>query len=137
MRVPEGLVLGDVKTTEGIWHFTGWDKTEVTDVRGDVYFTGTWKFSQFAEVLNEAPTLNAADKEIAVGDTFDARKDVTAEDKENGNLTDQIEVILNTVDTSKAGVYEVTYKVTGEDGASVTDDPGHCKGQGERSCDTQ
>ena len=36
---------------------------------------------------------------------------VTALDKEDGDLTDKIEVINNTVDTSKAGTYTVTYKV--------------------------
>ena len=45
---------------------------------------------------------------------------VTALDKEDGDLTDKIEVINNTVDTSKAGTYTVTYKVTDSNGASVT-----------------
>ncbi len=120
VRVPEGLVLNDVKTADGIWHFTGWDQTEIENVSGDVTFTGTWQFSEFAEVLNEAPVISAADQTITVGDAFDARKDVTAKDREDGDLTDQIEVVRSTVDTSKSGVYEVTYKVTDADGASVT-----------------
>lgn len=72
------------------------------------------------EVLNEAPTIDAADKTITVGDTFDPKVGVTAKDAEDGDLTDKIEVVKNTVDTKKAGKYEVTYKVTDSDGATRT-----------------
>lgn len=72
------------------------------------------------EVLNEAPTIDAADKTITVGDTFDLKAGVTAKDAEDGDLTDKIEVVKNTVDTKKAGKYEVTYKVTDSDGATRT-----------------
>ena len=72
------------------------------------------------EVLNEAPTIDAADKTITVGDTFDPMDGVTAKDAEDGDLTDKIEVVKNTVDTKKAGEYEVTYKVTDNDGATRT-----------------
>ena len=69
---------------------------------------------------NTAPVIEAKDVEITVGDTFDAMKYVTAKDAEDGNLTDQIKVIKNTVDTSKAGTYEVTYEVTDSAGTTVT-----------------
>ena len=72
------------------------------------------------EVLNEAPTIDAADKTITVGDTFDPKAGVTAKDAEDGDLTNKIEVVKNTVDTKKAGEYEVTYKVTDSDGATRT-----------------
>ena len=72
------------------------------------------------EVLNEAPTIDAVDKTITVGDTFDPKVGVTAKDAEDGDLTDKIEVVKNTVDTKKAGKYEVTYKVTDSDGATRT-----------------
>ena len=72
------------------------------------------------EPLNEAPTIDVTDKEITVGDKFDPKDGVTAKDKEDGNLTDKIEILKNTVDTTKAGKYEVTYKVTDSKGASCT-----------------
>lgn len=72
------------------------------------------------EPLNEAPTIDVTDKEITVGDKFDPKEGVTAKDKEDGNLTDKIEILKNTVDSSKPGVYEVTYKVTDSKGASCT-----------------
>lgn len=70
--------------------------------------------------LNHVPTISASDKTITVGDKFEPLKDVTAKDKEDGDLTSQIKVIKNTVDTKKAGTYEVTYQVTDSQGAVVT-----------------
>ena len=72
------------------------------------------------EPLNEAPTIDVTDKEITVGDKFDPKEGVTAKDTEDGDLTDKIEILKNTVDPSKPGVYEVTYKVTDSKGASCT-----------------
>ncbi|RGC08456.1 DUF5011 domain-containing protein, partial [[Clostridium] innocuum] len=72
------------------------------------------------EKLNEVPTIQAEDKTLTVGDTFDPKKDVTATDKEDGDLTAKIEIAKNTVDMTKAGTYEVTYKVTDSEGASTT-----------------
>ena len=69
--------------------------------------------------LNEVPVINAEDKTLTVGDKFNPMDGVTATDKEDGDLTDQIEIAKNTVDTSKAGLYSVTYEVTDKDGASV------------------
>lgn len=70
--------------------------------------------------INHVPTINASDKTITVGDKFDPMKDVTANDNEDGDLTSKIKVIHNTVDTKKAGTYEVTYQVTDSQGATVT-----------------
>ena len=72
------------------------------------------------EPLNEAQTIDVTDEEITVGDKFDPKEGVSAKDKEDGNLTDKIEILKNTVDPSKPGVYEVTYKVTDSKGASCT-----------------
>ena len=69
--------------------------------------------------LNEVPVINAEDKTLTVGDKFNPMDGVTATDKEDGDLTAQIEIAKNTVDTSKAGLYSVTYKVTDKGGASV------------------
>ena len=43
---------------------------------------------------------------------------VTAHDREDADLTDQIEVIKDTTDPTKPGIYEVTYKVTDQWGKS-------------------
>ena len=69
---------------------------------------------------NQIPVINAGDKELTVGDVFDAKEGVTAWDEEDGDITDRIEVVSNNVDASKAGKYEVTYKVTDSQGESVS-----------------
>lgn len=70
--------------------------------------------------VNSIPTIHAEDKTLTVGDTFNALTEVSASDTEDGDLTNKIEVISSTVDTSKAGTYEVTYKVTDSQGESTT-----------------
>ena len=94
---------------------------KVTDTQGASFTKSiTVTVNPKMEILNEAPTINAADKTITMGDTFDPKAGVTAKDAEDGDLTDKIAVLKNTVDTKKAGEYEVTYKVTDSDGATRT-----------------
>ena len=69
---------------------------------------------------NEKPVINAKDLVLNVGDKFDALKDVTASDKEDGDLTSKVEVVENTVNTQKVGDYKVTYKVTDSDNNETT-----------------
>jgi len=70
------------------------------------------------EEANAAPTISANDVTLSVGDTFDPLKDVTATDKEDGTITlTKDNIVANDVDTSKAGTYHVTYKVTDKNGA--------------------
>ena len=131
----EGQTLADVSLPKG---FT-WDADETTSVGnpGKNEFTVTYtpadtdnyntitgikvtvKVSMKMVPLNEAPVINAEDKTLTVGDKFDPLDGVTATDKEDRDLTDQIEIAENTVDTSKAGLYSVTYKVTDKGGATT------------------
>jgi hypothetical protein len=85
----------------------------VTDSQGAKFTkTITVTVNPKMEVINQAPVIKAEDKTLTVGDTFDPKKDVTATDAEDGDLTEKIEIVENTVDTNKAGEYKVTYKVT-------------------------
>ena len=70
-------------------------------------------------LTNHYPNIMAEDLVLTVGDFFDPLKGVTATDQEDGEIKD-IQVISNTVDTTKAGTYEVTYKATDSHGASST-----------------
>ena len=45
---------------------------------------------------------------------------VSAQDAEDGDLSAAIEVVQNTVDLAKPGIYKVTYKVTDRAGAFAT-----------------
>ena len=112
------ILKNDVDTTKaGKYEVT----YKVTDRKGASRTkTITVTVNPKIEPLNEAPTIDVTDKEITVGDKFDPKEGVTAKDKEDGNLTDKIEILKNTVDPSKPGVYEVTYKVTDSKGASCT-----------------
>ena len=69
---------------------------------------------------NLAPVINANDVELNVGDEFDPKKNVTATDNEDGDLTSSIEVVENTVNTKKAGNYKVVYSVTDSNGLTTT-----------------
>ena len=70
--------------------------------------------------LNTAPTISANDVTLNVGDTFDPLANVTATDKEDGTIAlTKDNIIANDVDTSKAGTYHVTYKITDKNGAST------------------
>ena len=71
-------------------------------------------------VENRIPVINVVDKNILEKEEFNPLKDVTANDTEDGDLTKKIEVIENTVDTSKPGEYKVTYKVKDSNNAEVT-----------------
>ncbi|MDK2802669.1 MAG: DUF5011 domain-containing protein, partial [Oscillospiraceae bacterium] len=61
--------------------------------------------------MNSLPTIQVEDKVIKVGDIFNPSKDITAMDKEDGDITDNIVVVSNNVDTTKAGDYKVLYSV--------------------------
>lgn len=104
-------------TREG-YTFKGWAPAVEEKVTKDITYNATWVKNWVP--MNAAPVIRATDKTIEVGDEFNPRADVTAKDKEDGNLTDKIEILKNTVDPSKPGVYEVTYKVTDSKGASCT-----------------
>ncbi|SJZ51187.1 Chitinase [Pilibacter termitis] len=63
-------------------------------------------------VVDTKPILSGVmDATITVGDKFNALAGITASDKEDGDLTAKIKV-TGTVDTTKAGKYELTYSVT-------------------------
>lgn len=80
---------------------------EVTDLRGKT----TTKEIKVKVVDDEKPVINASDKTIIEKDKFDELKDVSATDKEDGDLTKKIKVIENNVNTNKAGKYSVIYQV--------------------------
>lgn len=119
-QVHPNLVVGtitpefDGTPTRADYTFTGWSPAVEERVTRSITYNATWVMN------NAAPVINAEDKTLTVGDTFDPKADVTAEDVEDGDLTDKIEVLKNEVDTTKAGKYEVTYKVTDRKGASRT-----------------
>ncbi|MEW8992888.1 cell wall-binding repeat-containing protein [Clostridium sp.] len=68
---------------------------------------------------NSLPIITAENVKLRVGDSFNDLDSVTANDKEDGNLTSKI-IVSGTVDTSTIGNYKVIYKVTDSDENTVT-----------------
>ena len=71
-------------------------------------------------VTNQKPTINANDKVLEEQDNYDPKQGVEAVDPEDGNITNKIEVVENTVNTNKPGTYKVTYKVVDSANQEVT-----------------
>lgn len=92
----------------------GW-YAEVTDANGGLSRTGV----QYLTVVYDktAPVLNVpSNTEIFVGDAFNPYDGVTATDDRDGDLTASIILESGSVDTGKAGIYELTYSVTDQAG---------------------
>ena len=70
--------------------------------------------------LNSAPVITATDKTITVGDEFNPLDGVSAEDEEDGDLTESIKIVDNEVNIYRVGKYYVTYEVTDSQGAKCT-----------------
>ena len=71
------------------------------------------------EEINSIPVINAEDKTLTVGDEFNPLDIITAEDKEDGDITKDIKVVKNNVDVNTPGTYEVTYEITDSQGAKA------------------
>ena len=59
----------------------------------------------------KTPTIVASNKEILANREFDPMKGIVATDPTDGDITKNIEIIKNTVDITKVGTYEITYRV--------------------------
>lgn len=98
-------VTGEVNTnTPGTYKLT----YSVTDSKG----LETKKVVTITVVKNESPVINVSDQTITINSSFNPLSNVTATDKEDGDITNKITVTENTVNTSKTGKYKVVYKVT-------------------------
>ncbi|MBC1227037.1 LPXTG cell wall anchor domain-containing protein [Listeria booriae] len=107
------ITANDVDTTkEGTYHVT----YSVTDSDGNT----TTKQVTVTVTSNDAPTITATDHTLKKGAKFDPMADVTAADAEDGNLTKDIKITANDVDTSQEGTYHVTYSVTDSDNNTTT-----------------
>ncbi|MBC1335244.1 DUF5011 domain-containing protein [Listeria booriae] len=107
------VTANDVDTSvEGTYHVT----YSVTDSDGNT----TTKTITVTVSSNNAPVITAADKTLKKGASFDPMAGVTASDTEDGDVTDNVSVTANDVDTSAVGTYHVTYSVTDSDGNTTT-----------------
>ena len=70
-------------------------------------------------IINAIPQIEASDKVINLGEKFEPLEGVKATDKEDGNITENIKIIENTVNVNAVGTYKVTYKVIDSKGAEA------------------
>ncbi|WP_195988795.1 immunoglobulin-like domain-containing protein [Clostridium sp. D53t1_180928_C8] len=68
---------------------------------------------------NQDPVIYANDISVALNTKFDPLEWVAATDKEDGDITNRVMVIINDVNTSVEGNYHVTYEVVDSSGNKV------------------
>ena len=106
----DGDLTGSIKVEGWVDTSTEGDYTltyRVTDSGGE-----TTTVSRVVSVVNAAPEFSGVgDTSVAEGGAFDPMAGVSASDREDGDLTGKIEV-EGWVDTSTAGDYTLTYRVT-------------------------
>lgn len=107
----DGNITSKIKVVENTVNTEEPGEYKVTYEVTDSYNQTVTKTIKVTVIKNESPTITAEDKTVTQGTKFDELKDVSATDKEDGDLTEKIEVIENTVNTKKLGDYKVTYKV--------------------------
>ncbi len=93
----------------------GWTLADARTADEDVYISA-YQYT----TANTDPVIIASNQELVEGTTFNPKDYATAKDNEDGNLTSNIEVITNNVNTKIPGQYTVTYKVTDKNNSSVT-----------------
>ena len=90
----------------------------ITDANNPIELYAVWSKNQ--EIINSAPTIDATDKVLTVGDKFNPLDGVTVKDNDDGPITlTKANVIANNVNLDVPGRYNVTYKVIDKQGVST------------------
>ncbi|MDO4996935.1 MAG: DUF5011 domain-containing protein [Bacilli bacterium] len=108
--VEDGTITNKVKVRSGSVNKDVVGTYQITYEVTDTTNLTTTKTITITVTKNEVPVINAEDIELKVNGTL--VENATATDKEDGNITNSITKTKNTVDTTKAGTYEITYSVT-------------------------
>ena len=101
-----------IKIHYGVDNTYAWLNTNISTSKGTLSYT--------LDKLNQVPSIIASNKTLYLYENFDPKEGVTAYDQEDGNLTSDIKITKNNVNTSKAGKYEVTYEVSDSKGEKVS-----------------
>lgn len=113
-------IYNNVNTSiEGNYHVT----YEVVDSDGNKVNKAMMVVVESEDELNKEntpPIINANNITVKKGTYFNPLDGVTALDREDGNLTNNIIIKENSVNINKSGVYQITYEVTDKKGLSAT-----------------
>ncbi|MBQ6477698.1 MAG: DUF5011 domain-containing protein [Bacilli bacterium] len=107
----DGDITNNIEITDNNVDFTKLGEYTVTYKVKDSYNQEVSKTITITVVKDRDPVINASNKTITLNTTFKPLDNVSATDPEDGDLTKNIEVLENTVDTTKIGTYKVVYKV--------------------------
>ena len=69
---------------------------------------------------SDKPILTGEEVALNIGDSFDPLQGMVANDPEDGNITKNIKVINNNINTKRGGNYVVSYEVTDSHGNKTT-----------------
>ena len=108
--VEDGNITKKIKVRSNNLNINTPGKYQVTYEVTDSSNLTTTKTITIVVKVNEKPVINASDIEMLIN--TELKQNVTATDKEDGNITNKIKTTKNTVNTKVAGVYEITYEVT-------------------------
>ncbi|MBC6310072.1 DUF5011 domain-containing protein, partial [Listeria sp. FSL L7-1582] len=72
--------------------------------------------AQTVVAKGDLPIITASNRTLRAGDVFDGKEGVSALDTEDGDLTNNINIISNDVNMNTVGVYSITYEVSDSDG---------------------
>lgn len=118
--VVDGNITGNIKIIEDTVNMNVVGEYKVTYSITNSYNKTVNKTIKVTVVENDKPVIIAENKEILLNSDFDKLKGVSATDKEDGDLTSNIIIENDNVDISKAGKYQITYKVTDRANQTVT-----------------
>lgn len=116
------VIVFDKVTTYSEGKLSGWYKV-YTDAAlnsnrdvADVTYNFNDSYAYIKEtdlyLVNQQTIINVSDKSVSQYESFDPRYKVTAIDTKDGDVSSNIEVTENTVNTNVQGSYIVTYRVT-------------------------
>ena len=112
---PASVTYKDVKAGQAYgWYATSADASSKEDTKpGIVRQFGVFTAQEQQEKDNKAPELTVPSDKLTItkGEKANLLDGVSAKDDKDGDLTDKVKVVGN-IDTSKPGVYSVTYTVT-------------------------
>lgn len=110
------FIVFDKVVVDNISWYKVYTDTSLDDNRNiaDVSYSFSKSYGYIKEeylyVSNSQPVITANDVRIEQGEAYDFRTNVTALDKEDGNLTDKIK--FDNIQTNVDGVFYLTYTVT-------------------------